>query len=369
MENSRQAPTLSPSGLLAQQHILKPFRFRLVSSSNAEGSPSESPLDRSRKWIGWAFHATGLCFVLLCWIYFLYYLRFVFAYGRVGQPGKPASLVGLVTDLPEYLVQVRGPLLLSLMFYKAPQISGVVSRSLDLSLHYSCCAKLLRRRGSVYAVLLSLLVVTIEQAPSMYIWISVLFSTPSFSSKFNPNVTQGLGEAQPPSSRDPIKLSAGWKFALHWIIHAGSHFLIDQITLLLVGCSLVVSSVLSRFNGQVNKLRLPSNEPVGTICMERHAQFVGELVVSYEEVRQLWRNVNKEFMLLFAAVFGLDVTIMLGYVVSTVSMIVTGEGYSLISLWRETSQAIFAAVRLLLVSVPLVLVHEKVHPRRENMGQ
>ena len=145
---------------------------------------------------------------------------------------------------------------------------------------------------------------------------------------------------------------------MYCLFRVVSYFLVDQTMFLLMLCALVTSTSLKKLNSQVSHASKSLQSESG-VLEKAHFIFVDGMIAKYEETRQLWEKVNDEFMLLFSAACGLSITIMLGYVVSTVMHLQAGFGKDVFT-WKKILGAFFAAVRVLVVTVPLVSIHEQV---------
>ncbi|GAV09618.1 hypothetical protein RvY_19123 [Ramazzottius varieornatus] len=81
-----------------------------------------------------------------------------------------------------------------------------------------------------------------------------------------------------------------------------------------------------------------------------------------EDVRSLWEEINNSFMLIYGAAYGSDVIVMLGYAMSVISTLSSKnqQDVSMEFAVLYFIQTIGVSVRILLMTVVLILVHEKV---------
>ena len=347
----------TPDGLqlwfFPQHYILKPFRFSLLLFNEKEDVfyENSSSKNNCRKYCRLAAWLIGLAYICSCWGYFGYYLRSLFS-------GKHASIIGVISELPEYALTLRGPLVLLILYCKGHRISEVVTRSLYVTLNSDRINRFYWKLLSFVALFLSIILVIIEHIPSWYVhvWLTPVISSPALFSEVNQTVLeQTLNKTE---WTDPVQISKEWRLIMHCIFRVVSYFLVDQIMFLLMLCALVTSTSLKKLNSQVSHASKSLQSESG-VLEKAHFIFVDGMIAKYEETRQLWEKVNDEFMLLFSTACGLSITIMLGYVVSTVMHLQAGLGKDL-STWKKILGAFFAAVRVLVVTVPLVSIHEQV---------
>ncbi|GAV02884.1 hypothetical protein RvY_13391 [Ramazzottius varieornatus] len=137
-----------------------------------------------------------------------------------------------------------------------------------------------------------------------------------------------------------------------------SHVLADQVMVLLGLWALMIVDLLRSIN---TKLQSMEETKCDSLKVSTQCDLMGTLMERYEDVRDLWEKINSSFMLLHGVAYGSDVTAMLGYVISGIGSLSPKKQQELSIPFGVLflSQAVSVSFRILIMSLPLIMVYEE----------
>ena len=124
---------------------------------------------------------------------------------------------------------------------------------------------------------------------------------------------------------------------------------------------MIVSHILRKVCEELD--REISKENVHMLDHRKQCLLMQHVIYQYEQVRRFWIKVMQTFMLMFGIVLGLDVSTMLGLVMTSISYTRLAKVQGIDQIWISLYivQTLVVAIRILLMTTPLIRIYEQVY--------